>query len=233
MFSNWFAQALGRALLIFASGSILLFSQQPVAAPTPAERIELPVYMKQSVTAGKTPVGTKVQAELVVATMVNGVVVPRSATLSGEVTESVARTKTDSSRLAIRMDSVQWKNGSAPIKVYLTAWYYPEVETMNQNISYQPTDQTNSKGNWNGQGTYPDPNNPIAQQKFPGGRDSGKDSGPGVPTAAGISKHRTLMKNIESVRNTDGSVALTSDRINLKMDKLTTYVLATDDLLAK
>ena len=83
--------------------------------------------MRQNVAAGTTPVGTKVQANLVIATMVDSVVIPRDALLSGEVTESVAKSKTDPSRLAIRMDSAQWKNGSSPIKIYLTAWYYPEA----------------------------------------------------------------------------------------------------------
>jgi hypothetical protein len=216
---------------VLVAGSSVLFGQQTAAPPAPADRTEFPVIMRQNVVAGKTPVGTKVQAELVVATMVNGVVVPRSAVLSGEVTESIAKSKTDPSRVGIRMDSAQWKNGSAPIKLYLTAWYYPEA-SMNQNISYQPIDEANSKRNWNGQGAYPDPNNPIAQERFPSGRDSSKDNGPSTPTpSSSISKHRVLMKNITSARGIDGAVALTSVRTNIKIDKLTTYVLADGDLL--
>jgi hypothetical protein len=40
------------------------------------------------------------------------------------------------------------------------------------------------------------------------------------------------MKNLESTRDSDGAVALTSKRSNIKLDKLTTYVLATSDLLS-
>jgi hypothetical protein len=39
------------------------------------------------------------------------------------------------------------------------------------------------------------------------------------------------MKNVESTRNGDGAVSLTSKSFNIKLDKLTTYVLATGDLL--
>ena len=75
--------------------------------------------MRQNVAAGTTSVGTKVQAKLAVATLVDGMVVPRDAVLSGEVTESVAKSATDPSRLAVRMDSAQWKKGPAPIVLSL------------------------------------------------------------------------------------------------------------------
>jgi hypothetical protein len=208
-----------------------LSSQQTTAKPADTASSEFPVVMRQSITAGKTPVGTRVQAELVIATMTTGTVVPRGAILTGEVVESVAKSKTEPSRLSIRIDSAQWKNGSATLKIYLTAWYYPEVAMTNQDLSYQPPGAANSKRNWNGQGTYPDPGNPISQEKFPG-RDSGKDSdnGPLTP-ASSISKHRTLLKHIESARSYDGVVTLISPSQNIKIDRLTTYVLATSDLL--
>ena len=144
--------------------------------------------------------------------------------------ESVAKSKTGPSHLSIRIDSAQWKNGSTTLKVYLTAWYYPEAAMTNQDLSYQPPDAANSRRTWNGQGTYPDPGNPISQQKFPG-RDSGKDSdnGPLTP-ASSISKHRTLLKHIESARRNDGVVTLSSASQNIKIDRLTTYVLAASDL---
>ena len=220
----------GHAVLTVVLGSATLLSQPTPAPSSSPAGLEFPVIMRQNVAAGTTPIGTKVQAKLVVATLVDGVVVPRDAILSGEVTESVAKSKTDLSRLAIRMDSAQWKNGAAPIKVYLTAWFYPEATMMNQDLSYEPADAAHSLKHWNGAGTYPDPNNP-ASQPFPG-RDTGGDPGPAPPSpASSISKHRVLMKNVESTRNSDGAVTLTSKRSNIKIDKLTTYVLATGDLL--
>jgi hypothetical protein len=210
--------------------SVTLFSQQTPPPPSPSAGTEFPVIMRQNVTAGKTPVGAKVEASLVVATLVNGVVIPRDAVLSGEVIQSVAKSPANASRLALRMDSVQWKNGSASIKLYLTPWFYPVSEMAPQNLSYEPPDAANSPKNWNGAGTYPDPNNP-ASQPFPG-RDIGRDtSNAPLSPASNISKHRVLMKNVESTRDSDGAVALTSKRSNIKLDKLPTYVLAISDLL--
>jgi hypothetical protein len=214
-------------IALASSGS----GQQTAANPTAPAWTEFPVIMRQNIAAGKTSAGTRVQAELLIATMANGVVIPRGAVLTGEVLQSTAKSKTEPSRLSIRIDSAQWKNGSAPLKVYLTGWYYPEMAMTNPDVSYQPADAANNQRTWNGQGTYPDPGNPIAQQKFPG-RDSGKasDDGPLTP-ASSISKHRTLLKHIESARSDDGVVTLSSSSKDIKIDRLTTYVLATSDSL--
>ncbi|MGA9863656.1 MAG: hypothetical protein WBQ19_16205 [Terriglobales bacterium] len=179
------------------------------------------MIMRQNVVAGKTPVGTKVQAKLVVATLVSGVVVPQGAILSGEVTESVAKTATDPSRLAILMDSAQWTNGSAPIKVYLTAWYYPMAPPAELDLSSGLPNAGNNPNPRMG-GGYPGQRNPTSPPV------SGSDTGPAP--ASEISKHRVLMKNVESTRNNEGAVTLTSKRFNIKLDKQTTYVLAPSDL---
>jgi hypothetical protein len=219
------------AITVLLASAVLL-SQQTTVAPNTPVGYELPVTMRQTVAAGKTPVGTRVEARLAVATLVNGKVVPRDAVLSGEVTESAGKSANAPSRLAIRLNSAQWKNGSAPLGVYLTAWFYPEVAGMApQDLSYQPADAANSKKNWNGMGTYPDPNNPISQQKFPGpDTDKGKTTSPPAPS---ISKRRLLMKNVESLRTSDGATVIVSSHSNLKLDKFTTYVFATDDLMPK
>jgi len=207
-------------------GSIVLLSQLLLGQPTPSARtlpagLEFPVIMRQNVVAGKTPVGTKVQAKLVVGTLVSGVVVPQGAILSGEVTESVAKTATDPSRLAILMDSAQWTNGSAPIKVYLTAWYYPMAPPAELDLSSGLPNAGNNPNPRMG-GGYPGQRNPTSPPV------SGSDTGPAP--ASEISKHRVLMKNVESTRNNEGAVTLTSKRFNIKLDKQTTYVLAPSDL---
>jgi len=221
-----------RLAALLMLGLVALAGQSfPQSSPS-STATEFPVVMKQNIAAGKTLVGTRVQAKLVTATLVKGVVVPRDALLTGEVIESVKKSGANPSRLSIRMDSAEWKKGSAPIKVYLTAWYYPEAAATNPDLSYQPPDAANSKRNWNGMGTYPDPNNKISQQRFPSG-DSDKDAGPGAasPASSG-SQHRILIKDVQSVRNGDGSVVLIDQHSDLKLDKLTTYVLASDDLAA-
>jgi len=227
----------GHAVLTVVLGSAALLSQPTPAPPSSSAGLEFPVIMRQNVAAGTTPAGTKVQAKLEVATLVDGVVVPRDAIFSGEVTESVAKSATGPSRLAIRMDSAQWKKGSAPIvlslasKVYLTAWYYPVAETRAQDLSDESLDDTpQSRKHRNRTPTFPDPNAP-ASEPFPGrGAGTDPDSSPPSPSS-NISKHRSLMKNVEFTRNSDGAVTLTSKSFNIKIDKLTTYVLATGDLL--
>jgi hypothetical protein len=247
MFRKTFSKAIvvRRAISTVVLGCAALLGQQTPSQQTPAQHtpagssssgaLEFPVILRQNVTAGTTPVGTKVQARLAVATLVDGVVVPRDAVFSGEVTESVAKSATDPSRLAIRMDSAQWKKGSTPIvlslasKVYLTAWYYPVAETRTQDLSDEsPDDGPQSWKHRNRLPTFPDPNAPDSQP-FPG-RGAGAGSSPPSP-ASNISKHRALMKNVESTRTSDGAVTLTSKSSNIKIDKLTTYVLATGDLL--
>ncbi|MGA2235665.1 MAG: hypothetical protein ABSG23_09340 [Terriglobales bacterium] len=208
-------------------------NQPAPAAPSSSAGLEFPVIMRQNVAAGTTPVGTAVRAKLAVATMVNGVVIPQDALLSGEVTESVAKSASGPSRLAIRMDSAQWKNGSAPIalslapKVYLTAWYYPVAPLATPDLSSGLPNAANHPKVWDASGAYPGQRNPTAPP-FPGS-DTGADKN--APLAPGISKHRVLMKNVESTRNGDGAVTLTSKRSNIKLDKQTTYVLAAGDLL--
>jgi hypothetical protein len=195
------------------------------AASSPSGVQEFPVILQQNVTAGKTPAGTKVQARLEVATLVDGTVIPRNAIFSGEVIESVAKTKTGPSRLSLRMDSVQWKNTSGSIKVYLTAWYYPTRDEMGQDLQYGP--QQGAKKTWNGQGQYPDTTTKI-YKPFPGS-ESDKGSVPDTPASA-PSNHRVVMKEIETANGNDGAIALVSKRTNIKLDKLTTYVVASGDL---
>src|SRR5882762_10581579 len=221
MFSKTFSKGLviEPIVLTVVLGCAALLGQQTIsqqtpsqprpAVPGPSGALEFPVVMRQNVAAGTTPVGTKVQAKLAVATLVDGVVVPRDAVFSGEVTESVARSATDPSRLAIRMDSAQWKKGSAPVvlslasKVYLTAWYYPVAETRAQDHSDESTDDASQSWNHrNRPPTFPDLNG-SASQPFPG-RDAGTDLGASPPSpTSNISKHRALMKNVESTRNSD------------------------------
>jgi hypothetical protein len=190
---------------------------------------QLPVVLRENVVAGKTAVGTKVEAKLVLATMLKGGVIPRDALISGEVVESVARKDGHPSRLSIRMDSAQWKNGAAKFKVYLTAWYYPAAPMAPQDLSYRPLDAEN--GNKNPGGTdYTDPRNPMSQQKWPPQRDTDNGMNAAAP-ASSVSHDRVVMKNVESTRNKDGAVELISERGNIKLDKLTTYVLAADELM--
>jgi hypothetical protein len=203
------------------------------AVPSSTAALEFPVVLQQKVIAGKTPAGTKIQAKLTVATLFAGVVIPQDAVLSGEVVESNAKSATDPSRLVIRMDSAQWKNGATPTvipltpKLYLTAWYYPAAMTMNRNPPDGIPDAANNPKPWSGGGIYPGQRNPSSPPLS--GPDAGKDTFPA--STSNISNHRVLMKHIESASDSDGAVILTSTHSNIKLDKSTTYVLAATDLL--
>src|SRR5882724_1009013 len=122
--------SLGHGLLVLLFTFTGFAEKIPPPGTNISDLVEFPVLMQQKVAAGITPVGTKVQAKLTISTLVHGTVVPRDAILSGEVTESEAKTADAPSKLGIRMDLAQWKNGSLPIKVYLTEWYYPVKSAM-------------------------------------------------------------------------------------------------------
>jgi|SRR5579859_3350928 len=208
--------AAGLALAVL--GAEGLFGQ-PSTGSSPG--LEFPVIMRQKVEAGATPVGTKVEARLTLATLVDHAVIPQDAVLSGEVTESVAKSAKGPSRLGIRMDSAQWKNGSAPIKVYLTAWFYPLVRRAPKDLS----DDENS-----GSLTAGANRRNRSARSYPGWD---PDTNPGgAPTpASGTSSHHILMKDVEAKRESDGAITLSSQRSNIKLDKTTTYVLAASDLV--
>lgn len=224
-----------RTILAGSVLSTLLFvpvftigQEKAVAGPVSPGVREFPVIMQQSVTAGKTPTATKVSAKLSVATLVDGVVYPKNAIFSGEVTESVAKTDTSPSRLAIRMDSVLWKGGSAALKVFLTGWYYPTRIAVGQDLLYRPIDTTVNWKTWNGTGAYPGPN----VEPFPGSDSNrGPTSVPNTPVAVTL-ENPVMMKHVESHRNGDGSLAITCIRSNIKLDRLTDYVLATGERAA-
>jgi hypothetical protein len=196
--------------------------------PTPVRALEFPMILEENIVAGKTAAGTAVQGKLVTATLLNGVVVPKNAVFSGVVTESVEKSKAEPSRLGIRLDTVQWKGQTTQIRVYLSPWYYPSVqESGAQDLQYGPTQS--AKATWNGQGQYPSQNSKI-YEPFPG-RDSGQGSAvPDTPVPV-TSSRRVAMKNVESSLDSSGAVTITSKHSNLKLDKLTTYVFASGDLL--
>lgn len=204
-------------------------ASSPVATGTSAAHgcvaCELPIILRQTVEAGKTAVGTKVEARLVMATMIKGAVLPRGAVISGEVTESVAKSDNSPSQLAIRVDSAQWKNGEAKFKAYLTAWYYPPAPMAPPNLSYGPP---GDKRNWGGV----DPTVDTTDPPNPAQKLSHQDNGMNADAPASIiSKNRVLMKNVKSASGADGSVVLVSSRSNIKLNKVTTYVLAINELL--
>jgi hypothetical protein len=203
------ARTVIRSVVFIVICAIALWGQQkPVFGVE-----EFPVTMKQNVVAGKTPVGAKVEARLTMGTLVSGKVIPEGAIFTGEVVESVAKSANSPSRLALRMDSVHWKSGSATVTTYLTSWYYPLQNPAVQDLANEPPGP---------------PYGPMGIPRRGPGTYPGTSDGSGVPGTT--SDHRVEMKDVESEKRDDGSLAIQSTRTNLKLDKSTTYVLATGDL---
>lgn len=215
------------AIFLLGSATLGFSQQQPHTPSASAVAQEFPVTFQESVVAGKTPAGTKVQAKLRMATLVNGTVIPEGAVFSGEVVESVAKTKSDPSKLGIRIDAAQWKNGSAPLKLYLVGWFYPFAFQSGQDLQYGPQQPANRT--WNGMGEYPS-DNTRAYHPFPGG-ESDSNASPDTSSSA-ATQHRVQMKNVQTDRSADGTITLVSSHSNIKLDKGTTYVAANAELLA-
>lgn len=213
---------------------VILFLTLSAIAQPPAKEVdstdllEFPVVMMQNVAVGKTAVGTNVQAKLMVATLVKGVVVPKDAIFSGVVEQSSVKSDSTPARLAIRMDSVRWKTDSLNLKLYLTNWYYPPKRDIDDSDSSGPSGLHGEVAVVFGGGrtVYP-----------PGSRpDDGSLPGrnPGDlpdPPASATSAHRVQMDGVTSTRNGDGQIVISSDRRNIKLDKSTTYVLGTSNLV--
>ena len=93
------------------------------------------MIMRQSVTAGKTPVGTEVQAKLVVGTLGDGTVFPKNAIFSRKVIESVARPRPNRDDGTVVIGSTR-----SDIKLdKLTNYVFAADELLRQNGFCSPT----------------------------------------------------------------------------------------------
>jgi hypothetical protein len=198
--------------------SAISIAQQSHSASSSLPLREFPVVMQQSVEAGKTPVGTKLQARLAVATLFHGTVIPRNAIVSGVIFESVAKSAKAPSRLGIRMETARWKDQSTcMIKAYLMPLYY----AMNQSIQSLPNESPDPDSrNLNGPAQS---SSPMYQRPFP---DNSEASRAAIPDAPTMSSRPVAMKNVALEPVSDGGIELVSEHANIKLYKMTTYVLA-------
>lgn len=222
--------SLGCGLLVLLF--VFAYSEERSPATTSnTDLIEFPVIMQQKITAGVTSVGTKVQAKLTISTLVHGTVVPRDAVLSGEITESAAKSADAPSKLGIRMDMAQWKSGSLPIRVYLTEWYYPPKAMMSEddNPGYRGPMHGSvgiTMGGGNNPQTFPGSSTPSGRVPSDDSSPFPTTSDPGPMTPNDPSPRRSRMPDVESKRAEDGAIVLISKK-GIKLDKNTTYVLTT------
>jgi hypothetical protein len=187
---------------------------------------EFPVVLQQNVEAGKTPAGTKVQGKLAAATLFNGALIPKNAVASGVVVESESKRGEDRARLAIRMNTVSWNGGWAPLNAYLMPLYYPATGQAVPNLPNESPDPDSRTLNGPNQSSQ----SPMSRP-FPG---NGSEANQGaIPDVAILSSRPVRMKNVELEPASNGGIALVSEHANIKLFKMTTYVFAADESSAK
>ncbi|HEY7616704.1 MAG TPA: hypothetical protein VH744_07870, partial [Terriglobales bacterium] len=145
------------------------------------------------------------------------------ATLTGHVEESSKKSQQNPSRLKLKFDSATWKNGSVAFTAYFTGCYYP-INLVAKSESDAPSD-----GGFHGSigiGTGGNPRNPPTlgdDRDMPGMPPAAPRLE--LPTAPSVSSHWVRMDNIDVWKHEDGSLAVTSAKKDIKLDKSTTYLL--------
>ena len=208
------------AILAFCSAASI-GQQSHQASPTPVLR-EFPMVLQQSVEAGKTPAGTKVQGKLAAATQFYGALIPKNAVVSGEVVESESKKGKDRARLAIRMNTVSWNGGWAPLYAYLMPLYYPAAGQAVPNLPNESPDPDSRTLNGPNQSSESPMSRPFA-----GGRSEA------IPDVAIVSSRPVRMRNVVLEPTSNGGIALVSEHENIKLFKMMTYVFAAEESSAK
>jgi|KBSMisStaDraftv2_1062788.scaffolds.fasta_scaffold19813_3 hypothetical protein len=215
------------AAIIGVCSAAAIAQQTPAASSSQVLR-QFPVVLQQSVEAGKTPVGTKVQGKLAVATTFHGLVIPRNAVVTGVVFESVRKSATAPSRLGIRMENAKWKDESTcMMKAYLMPLYYPMVSQSTQGPPTESPDPSSRTTNGPNQSS----SSPMSQPSFAGGNSEAVQEA--MPNILTLSSRPVPMKNVVMEPVPDNGLDLVSQHDNIKLYKMTTYVLAAIESPAK
>ena len=208
------------AILAFCSAASI-GQQSHQASPAPVLR-EFPMVLQQSVEAGKTPAGTKVQGKLAAATLFSGTLIPKNAVASGVVVESESKKGENRARLAIRMNTVTWNGGWAPLNAYLMPLYYPATAQAVPNLPNESPDPNSRTLNGPNQSSE----SPMSPRPFPGGSEA-------IPDISILSSRPVRMKNVVLESTNNGGIALVSEHASIKLFKMTTYVFAADESSAR
>ena len=236
--------SLNRAAIRLKSGGSLVYAvlvvlgsvcgaAQQAGSPPPQrlERLELPAVMQQKIIAGITPAGTAIRAKLSIATLVKGKVLPSGAVLSGHLEESAKRNGNTPSRLKIKFDTAQWKNGTTTLELYFTGCYYPFEITPEQDPASAIPDGLHGSLTMGQVTSSPSHATPSALGQNPLPNDYGTN--PGELGGPHVSSRWVREEGTEIMAEPDGSVVVTSAKRNLKLDKGTTYLLTNAIPVAK
>ena len=184
---------------------------------------QFPLVLQQSVESGKANIGTKVQAKLAVATMFEGTVIPRNAVFSGVVIESTPKSAKEPAKLAIRMETAEWKHGATSITAYLLPLYYPATTQSAPNFGDAP-----QESGPDGAGQHSSSESPMGRQSSP---PPGSQSA--IPEVPSTSNRPVQIKNVTVALADEGGAALVSEHSNIKLFRMTTYVFAARETRAK
>lgn len=190
--------------------------QKPPTSSSGALR-EFPLVLQQSIESGKAKIGTKVQAKLAVATMFEGTIIPRNAVFSGVVIESTPKSPKEPAKIAIRMETAEWKHGSSSMMAYLLPLYYPTTTQAMQNFG----DASQESGPTSNGAQGSSSESPMSHQSFPS-----NESAAAIPEISTTSNRPVQIKNVTVALADEGGAALVSEHSNIKLFKLTTYVFA-------
>jgi len=208
------------AILAFCSAASM--GQQSHRTPPRPVLRQFPVILQQSLEAGKSPAGTQVQGKLAAATLFNGTLIPKNAVTSGVVLESESKKGDKRARLAIRMNTVTWDGGWAPLYAYLMPLYYDTTGQAAPNLPNESPDPDSRTLNGPNQSSE----SPMSRP-FPSG--SSEVNQGVIPDVAIPSSRLVRMKNVVLEPTSAGGIALVSEHANIKLFKMTTYIFAADE----
>ena len=219
--TNWIISQVAILACFFAAS----IGQQKSPTSSSGVLHEFPLVLQQSIESGKAKIGTKVQAKLAVAIVFDGTVIPRNAVFSGLVIESTPKSAKEPAKLAIRIETAEWKHGSSSITAYVLPLYYPATTQSVQNFGDAPQESgpTTSNG---AQGSSSE--SPMYHQSFPA-----NESQAAIPEIPSPSNRPVQSKNVTVAPADEGGAALVSEHSNIKLFKLTTYVFAAREPRAK
>lgn len=199
--------------------------QQKPATSASGVLHEFPLVLQQSIESGKAKIGTKVQAKLAIATVFDGTVIPRNAVFSGVVIESTPKSAKEPAKLAIRIETAEWKHGSSSITAYLLPLYYPATTQSMQNFG----DASQESGSMTSNGTQGSSSeSPMSRQSIPA-----NESQSAIPEIPSTSNRPVQIKDVTVALADEGGAALVSAHSNIKLFKMTTYVFAAREPQAK
>src|SRR6266567_4487903 len=207
--------------LVLGFWSPALLAQQTPPVSGPGSLVQFPVVLQQSVEAGKTPAGTKVQGKFAAATLFSGALIPKSAVASGVVVESESKRGKGRARLAIRMNTVTWNGGWSPLGAYLMPLYCPTTGQAAPNLPAGSPDPDSRTLNGAGQS-----GSPMSRPSPGSGLEASQGTIPDIPS---VSNRPVRMGNVALEPTSDGGIALVSEQANIKLYKLTTYIFAADE----